>query len=97
MSKEQSVAPKERVNITYKPATGDAQEEVELPLRILMMGDYTGKRDDTPLEERKPGKLGLHLVLRLVDSMQYEYSTERRESRTTFRKTGARRAVSGGI
>jgi len=48
-----------------------------------------------PLEERKPGKLGLHLVLRLVDSMQYEYSTERRESRTTFRKTGARRAVSG--
>jgi type VI secretion system protein ImpB len=54
MGKEASVAPKERVNITYKPATGDAQEEVELPLRILMMGDYTGKRDDTPLEERKP-------------------------------------------
>jgi type VI secretion system protein ImpB len=54
MGKESSVAPKERVNITYKPATGDAQEEVELPLRILMMGDYTGKRDDTPLEERKP-------------------------------------------
>lgn len=54
MGKEGSVAPKERVNITYKPATGDAQEEVELPLRILMMGDYTGKRDDTPLEERKP-------------------------------------------
>jgi type VI secretion system protein ImpB len=54
MGKEASVAPKERVNITYKPATGDAQEEVELPLRILMAGDYTGKRDDTPLEERKP-------------------------------------------
>jgi type VI secretion system protein ImpB len=54
MGKEGSVAPKERVNITYKPATGDQQEEVELPLRLLMMGDYTGKRDDTPLEERKP-------------------------------------------
>ena len=54
MGREGSVAPKERVNITYKPATGDQQEEVELPLRILMMGDYTGKRDDTPLEERKP-------------------------------------------
>ena len=25
-----SVAPKERINITYKPATGDAQAEVEL-------------------------------------------------------------------
>lgn len=54
MGKEGSVAPKERVNITYKPATGDQQEEVELPLRIMMMGDYTGKADDTPLEERKP-------------------------------------------
>lgn len=54
MAKEGSVAPKERVNITYKPATGDQQEEMELPLRILMMGDYTGKADDTPLEERKP-------------------------------------------
>jgi len=54
MSKEGSVAPKERVNIVYKPATGNAQEEVELPLKILMLGDYTGRKDDTPLEERKP-------------------------------------------
>jgi len=54
MGKEGTVAPKERVNITYKPATGDQQEEVELPLRIMMMGDYTGKPDTTPLEERKP-------------------------------------------
>ena len=53
MAKEASVAPKERVNIVYKPA-GDAQEDVELPLRILMLGDFTGKADDTPVEERKP-------------------------------------------
>src|SRR5690349_4970047 len=54
MSKESSVAPKERVNIVYKTATGGAMEEVELPLKILMMGDYTGKQDGRPLEERKP-------------------------------------------
>src|SRR5574341_221397 len=54
MAKDQSVAPKERVNIVYKSSTGDAQEEVELPLKILMVGDYTGKPDDTPMEERKP-------------------------------------------
>ena len=54
MAKEGSVAPKERVNIMYKPATGDAQEEVELPLKMLMLGDYTFRQDDTPLEERKP-------------------------------------------
>jgi type VI secretion system protein ImpB len=54
MSKEGSVAPKERVNITYKPATGNAKEEVELPLKLLMMGDYTQRPDPRPLEERKP-------------------------------------------
>jgi type VI secretion system protein ImpB len=54
MSKEGSVAPKERVNIVYKPSTGNAQEEVELPLRILMVGDYTNREDGTPVEERKP-------------------------------------------
>ncbi len=52
--KDQSVAPKERVNITYKSATGDAQEETELPLKILMVGDYTGRADATPVEDRKP-------------------------------------------
>lgn len=54
MGREGSVAPKERVNITYKPATGDAQEERELPLKILSMGDFTGKKDERPVEERKP-------------------------------------------
>ena len=53
MPRESSVAPKERVNIVYRPATGDASEEVELPLKMLVMGDFTMKQDDTPLEDRK--------------------------------------------
>lgn len=52
MAKETSVAPKERVNIKYKPATGDAKEEVELPLKMVMLGDYTLKSDETPVEDR---------------------------------------------
>ena len=52
--KEGSIAPKERVNITYKPAIGDAKEEVELPLKLLMLGDYTMRPDPLPLEDRKP-------------------------------------------
>ena len=32
MAKEGTVAPRERVNITYRPATGDAKEDVEAPL-----------------------------------------------------------------
>lgn len=53
MGKEGSVAPRERVNIVYKPATGDAQEEKELPLKMLVLGDWTQQQDDTPLEDRK--------------------------------------------
>lgn len=54
MPKETSVAPKERVNIVYRPALGDAKEEVELPLKLLVMGDFTGRPDDRPLEKREP-------------------------------------------
>lgn len=54
MASDGSVAPKERVNIVYRPATGDAKAEVELPLKLLILGDYTLRQDDTPLEELKP-------------------------------------------
>ena len=54
MSKEGSVAPKERVNIVYRPATGDAKEEVELPLKLMVLGDFTQREDDRPLEDRDP-------------------------------------------
>jgi type VI secretion system protein ImpB len=53
MAQEGSVAPKERVNIVYTPATGEAKEEVELPLKLMVMGDFTQRKDDTPVEERK--------------------------------------------
>lgn len=54
MAKEGSVAPKERVNIVYRPATGNAQEEVELPLKLMVLGDFTNRPDDRTLEDRAP-------------------------------------------
>ncbi|MEN6615087.1 MAG: type VI secretion system contractile sheath small subunit [Syntrophorhabdus sp.] len=54
MAKEGSVAPKERVNIIYRPATGDAKEEVELPLKVLVMGDFTLQQDARSVEDRQP-------------------------------------------
>ena len=51
---EGSVAPKERVNIVYKSNTGDQSEDVELPLKLLMIGDYTGKPSDDTVEDREP-------------------------------------------
>lgn len=40
---------------------------------------------DLPVAQRRPGGLGIHLVRRLVDSIEYEYAG--RCSRITFRKT----------
>jgi type VI secretion system protein ImpB len=54
MADEGSVAPRERVNIKYTAAVGDAKQEKELPLKMLMMGDYTLAKDERPVEERKP-------------------------------------------
>ena len=54
MPQEASVAPKERVNIVYKPATGDAKEEVELPLKLMVLGDFTLRPDDRMVEDRDP-------------------------------------------
>ncbi|RMR00863.1 Type VI secretion protein, family [Pseudomonas savastanoi pv. glycinea] len=54
MAKEGSVAPKERINITFKPATGSAQEEIELPLKLMVLGDFTQQMDERKVEDRKP-------------------------------------------
>lgn len=42
-----------------------------------------------PIDARRPGGLGLHLIRRLLDSIEYEYSRDSRRSRITFRKTVA--------
>lgn len=54
MAKETSVAPKERVNIVYRSLTGDAKQEVELSLKVLVVGDFTGAVDERSIEDRKP-------------------------------------------
>ena len=50
--KEGSVAPKERINIKYVPATEGQIAEVELPLNVLVVGDMKGRTEDSSIEER---------------------------------------------
>lgn len=67
MSQEISVAPKERINIVYKSATGDQQEQVELPLKLLVVGDFTNGVMSNTLSERKPiniNKINFNAVLK---------------------------------
>ena len=72
MSKEQSIAPKERVNITYQSSVEGAQEDVELPLRILMIGDYTGRSDERPIEERAPVSVDKQSFDKVLESQNLE-------------------------
>lgn len=46
------VAPPERVRLGHRPR--GQEEEVELPLRLLFLGDFTGREDLRPVEERRP-------------------------------------------
>ena len=48
-----TVAPKERINIKYVPATGGQQAEIELPLTMMVVGNMKGRTEDTPIEERQ--------------------------------------------
>lgn len=54
MAREASTAPKERINVTFKPATGGATEEIELPLKVTVLGDFRQTHDARPLLDRKP-------------------------------------------
>ncbi|WP_285275447.1 type VI secretion system contractile sheath small subunit [Halopseudomonas bauzanensis] len=54
MAKEGTVAPKERINVTFTPDTNGAAEEVELPLKLMVLGDFTQREDERKIEDRKP-------------------------------------------
>ncbi|HEX8590373.1 type VI secretion system contractile sheath small subunit [Pseudomonas sp.] len=48
----QNEVPKARVNIKLDLHTGGAQKKVELPLKLMVLGDYSNGREDRPLSER---------------------------------------------
>ncbi|RLK51715.1 type VI secretion system protein ImpB [Alkalispirillum mobile] len=66
MTDQGTVAPRERINIRYVPATGDQQAESELPLKLLVVGDFKGRIEEAPIEERTAvsvDKNNFHAVL----------------------------------
>lgn len=83
-SKDGSVAPKERINIKYVPATGDQMAEMELPLKLIVVGDFKGHAEQVPIDERESirvdkgnfdavmEKAGLELTLEVPDRLSEE-------------------------
>jgi len=66
MSKKQSESPKERINVTYKPATGDQTEEIEIPFKLLVVGEFNPDEEFTTVEDKKVvsvNKTNFHEVL----------------------------------
>lgn len=48
----QNEVPKARVNIKLDLHTGGAQKKVELPLKLMVMGDYSNGKEQRALSER---------------------------------------------
>ena len=65
---DSAVAPKERINIVYQPATGGKKEQVELPLKMMVLGDFSGKKD-TNLSDRSASEVSTPSVDGLMASM----------------------------
>ncbi len=90
-------------NMVKYSATSDADVQVEITgiadgVEVTLIDSDVDAFDVTrapdadiglPIEEREAGGLGLHLIRRLLDSIEYEYKSETRQSRITFRKTQA--------
>jgi len=53
MDSFQREIPKSRISITLDLHTGGAQKKVELPLKLLVAGDFSAGREQAPLAERK--------------------------------------------
>lgn len=77
-----SIAPKERINISYKPAVGNAKEGVELPFKLLVLGDFTQRETNSPLEEKELLSLNKHNFSNVMSSLdlKLEFSVENKIS-----------------
>lgn len=49
----QKEKPPARINLFLEVQKGNAKQKLELPHRMLVMGDFKGREDETPLEERE--------------------------------------------
>ena len=71
-----AVAPKERINISYRPAVGNAKEDVELPFKILVLSDLSQRANTADVEDRKVHKITNKNLSQVIESFDLSLSYE---------------------
>ena len=66
----QNEVPKARINLKLDLHTGGAQKKVELPLKLLVMGDYSNGQDTRALAERAKVDINKNNFNALVEVLQ---------------------------
>lgn len=54
MESDATIAPRERINIVYRSQTEVGQEERELPLKLMVLGDFSIGGNSLAVQEREP-------------------------------------------
>ncbi|PLZ04036.1 type VI secretion system contractile sheath small subunit [Burkholderia sp. WAC0059] len=72
MDSFQREIPKSRVSITLDLHTGGARKKVELPLKLLVAGDFSAGKEQAPLAERKK----VNIDKNNFDAVLADYSPE---------------------
>ncbi|WP_420899719.1 type VI secretion system contractile sheath small subunit [Escherichia coli] len=62
--------PKTRINLKLDLHTGGASKKIELPLKLLIAGDFSNGQESVPLSERKK----INLNKNNFDSVLFDYS-----------------------
>ncbi len=71
----QNEIPPARVNIQLSVDKGGAQKKVELPMKMMVMGDFTGKKDSTRVAERERININKNNFDQVMESMDLGVDT----------------------
>lgn len=72
----QNEVPKARVNIQPDLHTGSAQKKVELPLKLLAVGNFSNGKETLPLSERSKLTISKHNFNSVLSELNPEISID---------------------
>lgn len=71
----QNEIPPARVNIQLSVDKGNAQKKTELPLKLLVLGDFTQRKDDARVADREKININKNNFDQVMDSLNLKVET----------------------